>query len=47
MAFMLERGYDLQDRKRWRVWDTAQSARIECRETGARVRCLGGDPKRG
>ncbi len=45
-AFMETRGFDLSDRKRWRVWDTAQQARIECRETGARVRCLGSDPKR-
>ena len=45
-AFMQARGFDLDNRKRWRVWDTAQQARIECRETGARVRCIGSDPKR-
>ncbi len=45
-AFMQAKGHDLDNRKRWRVWDTAQQARIECRETGARVRCIGSDPKR-
>lgn len=32
--------------RKWRVWDTAQQARIECRKTGARVRCIGSDPRR-
>ena len=32
--------------RRWRVWDTAQQARIEDRQTGARVRCIGSDPRR-
>ena len=32
-AFLEARGLDLENRKRWRVWDTAQHARIECRET--------------
>ena len=32
--------------RRWRVWDTAQQARIEDRRTGARVRCVGSDPRR-
>ena len=31
---------------RWKVWDTAQQARIEDRQTGARVRCIGSDPRR-
>ena len=35
-----------QDKNRWRVWDTAQQARIECRLTGARVRVMGSDPRR-
>ena len=30
----------------WRVWDTAQQARVEDRRTGARVRCIGSDPRR-
>ena len=45
LAFLSER-HDLQDRGRWRVWDTAQQASITNRETGARLRCLGSDPKR-
>ena len=43
LAFM---GAKVKDRKRWKVWDTAQQARIEDRETGARVRCIGSDPRR-
>ena len=42
-AFM---GDKLDDKRRWKVWDTAQQARIECRHTGARVRCVGSDPRR-
>ena len=42
LAFMGDR---LRGR-RWRVWDTAQQARIEDRRTGARVRCIGSDPRR-
>ena len=42
-AFM---GDTLRDKDRWRVWDTAQQARIEDRVTGARVRCIGSDPRR-
>ena len=43
MAFMADK---LDDRARWKVWDTAQQARIEDRQTGARVRCIGSDPRR-
>jgi len=43
VAFMGDR---LADKARWKVWDTAQQARIECKRTGARVRCLGSDPRR-
>ena len=32
--------------KRFRIWDTAQQASLEDRQTGARVRCLGSDPRR-
>ena len=39
-------GDELQDRARWKVWDTAQQARVEDRVTGARVRCIGSDPRR-
>ena len=43
IAFM---GDKLHDKKRWKIWDTAQQARIENRATGARVRCVGSDPRR-
>ena len=43
VAFM---GDKLQDKSQWKVWDTAQQARIENRLTGARVRCIGSDPRR-
>ena len=42
-AFMVDQ---LHDRHRWRVQDTAQTASIEDRQTGARVRVLGSDPAR-
>ena len=35
-----------EDKRRWKVWDTAQQARVEDRLTGARVRCIGSDPRR-
>ena len=43
IAFM---GDKLADKGRWKIWDTAQQARIEDRLTGARVRCVGSDPRR-
>ena len=43
VAFM---GDKLADKRRWKVWDTAQQARIEDRKTGSRVRCIGSDPRR-
>ena len=43
LAFM---GPKVRDRATWKVWDTAQQARVEHRETGARVRCVGSDPRR-
>ena len=43
LAYM---GVKLDDKRRFRVWDTAQQARIEDRTTGARIRCLGSDPRR-
>ena len=43
IAFMGDRA---KDRDRYRVWQTGQLARIEDRETGAMVRCLGSDPRR-
>ena len=44
VAFMGVRIF--RDKARWRVWDTAQGARVEDRLTGARVRVLGSDPRR-
>ena len=43
IAFMGDR---LDDKRRWLIWNTAQQARIEDRQTGARVRCIGSDPRR-
>ena len=43
VSFMGDR---LGDHARWKVWDTAQQARVEDRKSGARVRCIGSDPRR-
>ena len=43
MAFMGERALD---RSRYRLWQSGQLARIQHRETGAMIRCLGSDPRR-
>ena len=45
-AFLGAAGRDLADRKTSRVQDSANVATIEHRATGARVRCIGSDPKR-
>ena len=45
LAFLRER-IDLRDRSKWRVWDTAQQARIVNLENGASLKCLGSDPRR-
>ena len=42
-AFLVDQ---LRDRQRWRIQDTAQQASIEDRETGARLKVIGSDPKR-
>ena len=39
-------GPKIADKQTWRVWDTSQTASIEHRPSGARVRCIGCDPKR-
>ena len=39
-------GEKLDDKRTWRVWDTTQTAAIEHRPSGARVRCVGCDPRR-
>ena len=38
--------YDLGDRKLWRKEDTSQTAVLEYRPTGARVKCVGSDPRK-
>ncbi len=47
LAFLRERhGAELDNKSKWRIWDTAQQARISNRSNGATVRCLGSDPRR-
>lgn len=46
LAFLRERGHDLDDRKQWRLQDSQNAATVEHRATGARVRCIGSDPSR-
>ena len=46
LAYVRGLGHDLADRSLWRVQDSANSATLEHRESGARVRCCGSDPKR-
>ena len=43
LAFM---GDKLKDKARWKTWNTAQQASVECRVTGTRVHCIGNDPRR-
>ena len=42
----MEPRISIRNKDRWRVWDTAQQARIECKITGARVRVMGSNPRR-
>ena len=46
LAFLAARGVPIRDRSLWRVQDSQNVATIEHRATGARVRCIGSDPKR-
>ena len=46
LAFLRERGCDLSNRRAWRVQDSQNVATVEHKATGARVRCIGSDPKR-
>ena len=39
-------GHDLSDRELWRRQDSQNMATLEYVQTGARVRCIGSDPKR-
>ena len=43
LAFL---GDKLEDKKTWRIWDTAQQAAITNRVLKTRVRCIGSDPRR-
>ena len=45
-AFLDRLGHDLTDRRVWRRQDSQNAATIEYKPTGARVRCIGSDPKR-
>ena len=44
--FLRGSGHDLSDRKLWRLQDSANSATLEYRPTGARCRAIGSDPRR-
>lgn len=46
LAFLRSRGHDLEDRRKWRVNDTAMKAAVEYKPTGSRIRCIGSDPQR-
>ena len=46
LAYMLGLGHDLGDRSLWRRQDSQNMATLEYRPSGARVRCIGSDPKR-
>ena len=39
-------GDEVEDRRTWRIWDSAQLARIEYKPLKSRVRCLASDPRR-
>ena len=38
--------HDLAERKRWRLMDSQTLSLLEHRESGARIRCVGSDPRR-
>ena len=46
LAMLRTTGENLEDRKRWKVLDSTNRASIENKTTGARIRCIGSDPKR-
>ena len=46
IAFLEALGRSLSDRRTWRVQDSQNVATVEHKPTGARVRCIGSDPKR-
>ena len=46
LAYARGLGHDLSDRSLWRRQDSQNMATLEYVKTGARVRCIGSDPKR-
>ena len=47
LSFLQDKyGEELNDKNRWRRWDTAQQAMLRHVESGARLRCIGSDPRR-
>ena len=46
LAYARGLGHDLSDRELWRRQDSQNMATLEYVKTGARVRCIGSDPKR-
>ena len=46
LAFARGLGHDLGDRSLWRLQNSQNQATLEFRPTGARVRCIGSDPRR-
>ena len=45
LSFLWGLGYDLEDRDVWRKQDSSNRAHLEFKATGARVRCIGSDPR--
>ena len=45
LGYLRGAGFDLDDRAVWRKQDSANRAWLEHRASGARVRCIGSDPK--
>ena len=46
LAFAMELGIDLENRAEWRKQDSQNAATLQHKASGARVRCIGSDPKR-
>ena len=42
----LSRSHNLRDRAKWQIWDSANIARIQNKETGASLKTIGSDPRR-
>ena len=45
-AFLIARGHDLDNKRLWRCWDTAQHGQIMHKPSGSKIKCIGSDPKR-